>query len=237
MNILASIRYILLHLSIHIGLKISILVVFYVLTLVQLNSFIVPNHSLQYYDKNNSWDYYEFVQTWVPTYCLKSDECKIKQDKFIVHGLWPTRFDGTWPSYCSDQPFSKKNISNLTNVLKNDWSDQNIIDYAFWEHEWSKHGTCSLLPEYVYFNKTIELYTKYNLSDVLLHNDITPSNHTLYSLDQIYGSFPNKMVFIDCYNKNNNSYLESIYIHLDKNLEPIYVNRKKSSCENNILYI
>ena len=163
MSVLKYIHYITAHIGLHIGIKLGFMIMVYIYTLVRLHGYISPNTRVNIYKENNTWDYYEFVQTWVPTYCLQSGTCTTINNKFIIHGLWPTRFDGTWPSYCSDAPFNKTIISNLTNQLRTDWSDQGTIDYNFWKHEWDKHGTCSLMSEYHYFNTTIGLYNKYNI--------------------------------------------------------------------------
>ena len=36
-----------------------------------------------------------------------------------------------------------------------------FYSYSFWEHEWSKHGTCSGLSQYDYFNDSINLIKKF----------------------------------------------------------------------------
>ncbi|KAG5521578.1 hypothetical protein RHGRI_033960 [Rhododendron griersonianum] len=63
-------------------------------------------------------------------------------------------------------------ISDLLSRLEKDWptlacpSGDGI---KFWGHEWSKHGTCSesLLDQYSYFQKALDLKAKANLLQAL----------------------------------------------------------------------
>ena len=237
MSILKYIHYITNHIGLHIGIKLGGMILVYLYTIVRLHGYISPTIPTKLYNDDNTWDYYEFVQTWVPAFCLQAGTCTTINNKFIIHGLWPTRLDGTWPSYCTDVPFNKTILSNLTNQLRIDWSDQYTMDYGFWKHEWGKHGTCSLMSEYTYFNNTIGLYNTNNISTILSNGGIIPVQHTLYNITDIYKLFKQNTIYIDCYNYDGNSYLKSIYIHLDKELRPIEVVKKPQSCKNKILYI
>ena len=53
-----------------------------------------------------------------------------------VHDLGPDRFDHLWPNVKSSEP-SKAH-------------------YSFWEHEWTKHGTCTGLSQDEYFDTALK---------------------------------------------------------------------------------
>ena len=237
MNINKYIQYIGYHIGFHIIIKCSFILFFYIYAFLKIHSIMHANKNTKLYDYDASWDYYEFVQSWVPTYCLMKGNCNITLSKFIIHGLWPSRFDGTWPSYCQKIPFNKTSIYNITNKLKNDWSDNNSLEYSFWEHEWNKHGVCTDMNQYHYFNKTLQLYDKYNISNILLNCNITPSTSKFYPIDDIYTCLDKKYVYIDCYQYKNISYLSSVYYHLDKDYRFIKINKKLETCKNKIMYI
>ena len=57
---------------------------------------------------------------------------------FVLHGLWPQNFSGTWPANCG----TEAGPSSYTPYLKDTPS------LTLLQHEWSKHGTCSgLAPD------------------------------------------------------------------------------------------
>jgi len=119
-------------------------------------------------------DMYVFAYSWTPEFCAANpsyEGCKTPKDYwkkyFTVHGLWPQYSTGGFPSTCTTEAFN----SSVPNAVG--WSDMTTywpnVQYAetssnydsFWEHEWSKHGTCSGLSQYDYFSKTISLIKKY----------------------------------------------------------------------------
>lgn len=67
-----------------------------------------------------------------------------------IHGLWPDNCDGTYDEDCD----SSRDYSSITNILtqfgktdllsymKTYWLSNSESSEAFWEHEWSTHGTC-----------------------------------------------------------------------------------------------
>jgi len=71
-------------------------------------------------------------------------------DSWTVHGLWPDHCDGTYDSNC-DPSRAYTDITGiltsfgktaLLSYMQTYWKDYNNNDDSFWQHEWSKHGTC-----------------------------------------------------------------------------------------------
>jgi ribonuclease T2 len=71
-------------------------------------------------------------------------------DSWTIHGLWPDHCDGTFDASCDPSRaytgistiltnFGKTSTLNYMNTY---WKDYQNNDESFWEHEWSKHGTC-----------------------------------------------------------------------------------------------
>ncbi len=87
--------------------------------------------------------------------------------RFSIHGLWPTRFDGSWPSHCADVPFNASSLANLEPRLHHDWpATHGREDVYFHKHEFEKHGTCSGLKEHQYFARSLEIYDAYDLNNL-----------------------------------------------------------------------
>lgn len=78
------------------------------------------------------------------------------------------------------------------------WKDYKGDDESFWEHEWSKHGTCvsTLEPSCYenydpteeaadYFDTTVELFKALPTYEWLADADILPSESKTYRLDAV----------------------------------------------------
>lgn len=100
-------------------------------------------------------------------------------NSWTIHGLWPDNCDGTYDSSCD----SSRAYTNMTELIQT-YGSQSLLDFmntywlsdsesaeAFWEHEWSKHGTCvstlepSCLSNYqtgeeavTFFQVTVDLF-------------------------------------------------------------------------------
>lgn len=100
-------------------------------------------------------------------------------NSWTIHGLWPDHCDGTFDSSCD----TSRAYTNLTALIQT-YGSQSLLDFmktywlsdsesaeAFWEHEWSKHGTCistlepSCLSDYqtgeeavVFFQTVVNLF-------------------------------------------------------------------------------
>ncbi|PNH11508.1 Extracellular ribonuclease LE [Tetrabaena socialis] len=87
---------------------------------------------------------------------------------FTVHGLWPNYYDGTWPQFCEpDYKFDEGELSDLEHALEEEWPSFFGTDDTFWEHEWSKHGTCALnvlKDEHKFFKTVLKLHWRYDLA-------------------------------------------------------------------------
>lgn len=107
------------------------------------------------------YDFYLLNLSWSPEFCdtLKtltpaeqaartSTECSAPH-AFVVHGLWPENFDGTYPASCSTRPGPRK------------WSRYLDMtpDVDLLKHEWFKHGTCTTLSPDAFFSTERQAYT------------------------------------------------------------------------------
>jgi ribonuclease T2 len=98
------------------------------------------------------FNFYIFSLSWSPEYCHghpNSAQCDGSHPGFVVHGLWPQRNDGQWPSSCSNAP----GLSDPNSMLDMMPSRRLIA------HEWEKHGTCTGLSPQQYFGNIRRAYT------------------------------------------------------------------------------
>lgn len=85
---------------------------------------------------------------------------------FTIHGLWPQYSAGGFPADCTSEAFNTAvpdeiGMSTMTQYWPNVQQAEGSASYdSFWEHEWTKHGTCTGLPQLNYFNATITLAEK-----------------------------------------------------------------------------
>ncbi len=146
-------------------------------------------------------DMYVFAYSWTPEFCYNQPTytgCFTPQDYwgkyFIVHGLWPQYSAGGYPQTCTTEAFNTSvptaiGWSTMTTYWPNVKVAETDSTYdSFWEHEWTKHGTCSGLTQYNYFQDSINLLKKFgtpasvtanvggNISATTLRNDFGGSS-------------------------------------------------------------
>src|SRR5579859_4381594 len=83
----------------------------------------------------SGFDYYLLNLSWSPEFCYShrdAPECAAHHT-FVLHGLWPQNFDGTYPENCSGAP-GPADPSSFSDVYP---------DAGLLQHEWKTHGTCS----------------------------------------------------------------------------------------------
>lgn len=128
-------------------------------------------------------------------------------DSWTIHGLWPDHCDGhSFDSNC-DYTRAYGNItailnhfgeSELVSYMSTYWKSNSESDESFWEHEWSKHGTCvSTLKPTCYddyqstqevrdfFNRTVSLFKERPTYEWLAAAGITPSTSATYTTSAI----------------------------------------------------
>ncbi|XP_051143745.1 ribonuclease 2 [Andrographis paniculata] len=188
---------------------------------------------------SREFDYFNLALQWPGTYCSKTRHCcssngccrgSDKPTGFTIHGLWADYNDGSWPSCCSGKKFDIKEISTLLGALNKYWPSLSCSSSSnchggkglFWEHEVEKHGTCSASvtgDEYNYFLTALNLYFKYNVTEVLLEAGYVPSNSEKYPTGGIISAIQNAFHLtpkLEC----ENGALEEVHLCFDKKFEP-----------------
>ncbi len=147
---------------------------------------------------------------------------------FIIHGLWPNKIGGQGPFNCDNSTLDMKQLTPILGVMKETWPSCFSPEYDFWNHEYTKHGTCAVksgLPEYstqfLYFNTVISLTKSLNLLSVFSQAGIMPSDTKRYTTEHMANAVQNFVGYkpqIVCFNP---SYFGEIRICFSKALQPI----------------
>ena len=168
-----------------------------------------------------SYDYNGLQVEWKPTQCkLNSCASGYLSTDFNIHGMWPSNWDGSYPSFCSSVPFA---ITNQTQqLLLTCWVSYTGPPQSFWEHEWSKHGTCvsPVLSTDVYFNTTANLFFKQSLLNKLSLNGIVPSATETYTVAKFNAAF-NYPIYFTCSRVGNYYYLNSVMLCYNANFAQV----------------
>lgn len=101
---------------------------------------------------SSDYDFFYFVQQWPSTFCHHTSCHRAPPPYFTIHGLWPDRFDGSYPQFCkgSADSFDLDGIGpDRQDVMSAVWPSLTGPNEGFWGHEWNKHGTCAMdiLPD------------------------------------------------------------------------------------------
>ena len=86
---------------------------------------------------------------------------RIQQDcstYWTIHGLWPN-----WQMFCTAPAFNVSLLAPIEPVLDRFWkSCFGHTNEWLWEHEWTKHGSCSGMDQLTYFSTAINLLGNYS---------------------------------------------------------------------------
>ncbi|XP_032666043.1 ribonuclease Oy isoform X2 [Odontomachus brunneus] len=187
--------------------------------------------------RSNKFDVVLFTQRWPPTVCYmwkernESHSCLLpKQNKWTIHGIWPTQFGHLGPEFCNKTlPFNESALAPIENELKENWIDvwNGSKPYSFWKHEWYKHGTCAVTikdmdSEFKYFQTGLKLLNTYNMINVLAKENILPG--LKYMVDDFFHAIQKilgKRVEVICTKdkETGESYVFEIRICFDKTLQ------------------
>ncbi|KAK0465544.1 ribonuclease T2 [Desarmillaria tabescens] len=135
-----------------------------------------------------------------------SDPSTGPSDSWTIHGLWPDHCDSTFDQSCDSSRaytgiaslLTSNGASDTLSYMQTYWVDINGDNEEFWEHEWSKHGTCMSTLELdcfssitkgqeavAYFQSAVALFKSLPTYEWLANQGITPSSSTTYSLSKV----------------------------------------------------
>ena len=154
----------------------------------------------------NATTLYVFAYSWTPGFCAGqvypgcAEPLPYWKTNFTIHGLWPQYATSGYPSSCTTEPFNPSIADEVgLDTMITRWPDVkydvNNPEYdSFWEHEWTKHGTCSGLSQYEYFNAAVTL-TNVLLTPEIIHDSIGQNVNAEMLRDAIA---PAQMVSLQC---------------------------------------
>mmetsp|Transcript_2361 Transcript_2361/g.3519 ORF Transcript_2361/g.3519 Transcript_2361/m.3519 type:complete len:309 (+) Transcript_2361:116-1042(+) len=120
------------------------------------------------------FDFYVLSMSFQPEFCYQHRRdgfpgCESPMDfwrsSLTLHGLWPQYDDGNWPSTCTNEKFDPETVDDIgyerfetfwpnVKALASTSASSNA-HYSFWDHEWTKHGTCTGLTQDEYFDTAL----------------------------------------------------------------------------------
>ena len=122
---------------------------------------------------------YVYAYSWTPGFCHGqtypgcADPLQYWTTNFTIHGLWPQYTTSGYPASCTTEPFDitipqQIGESKMIQYWPDVQYDENSPSYdSFWQHEWTKHGTCSGLSQFDYFNQALDLTNRMPTPSIL----------------------------------------------------------------------
>ena len=173
------------------------------------------------------FDFYLLNLSWSPEFCHShpdAAECA-EHARFVLHGLWPERMDGSYPENCSTTP-GPANPAQYADVYP---------EVGLLEHEWRAHGTCSGLSADAFFGAARRAYEAVKIPGALA----TLTAQTMMTPDAIAGAFAaanpgfaQGSVVVSC----GHNYLTAVEVCVDKSLKPMACPALRS-CRANVVRI
>ncbi|CAM9889737.1 unnamed protein product, partial [Hapterophycus canaliculatus] len=129
------------------------------------------------------------------------------EDNLTIHGLWPDYGDGTYPTSCTSEAYDHDRVVDAVglDVLETMWPNIQVPEEfagkkydSFWEHEWTKHGTCTGLSMEDYFSTAVSLLQRRFLTPSQLAANVG-GHTTRVELEDAYGG--EGMAILDCKGK------------------------------------
>ncbi|CAK9322124.1 unnamed protein product [Citrullus colocynthis] len=186
------------------------------------------------------FDYFVLALQWPATSCKNAGKCcpangccrgDDSPTEFTIHGLWPQYNKGGWPSCCTDENFDENEISTLTEDIQKYWptyrcgttSTCHRTKGSFWTHEYEKHGTCSapvIVGEYDYFLTTLTIFSKYNVTKVLVDAGFVASNTEKYPIEDVVAAIKKEFNATPKITCAKNGAVKELWLCFDKSFEP-----------------
>lgn len=216
------------------------------LSLIAVTTIVV----MSYMSHQPVYSYYLFTRRWPPSNCESADKCVPAARNYTywtIHGLWPEFSNNTWDQFCRKDHLDLKVLEPIKSRLLHEWPNllADKSDSSLWQHEWLKHGTCTNMIEFDYFNRTLDLNTRYPLTDWLQSGEVVPSTSRAYNIDDVHQSiashFPLASVSVDCQHSKGHLYLSEImlcfrFVADKNNFEPTECT-VKSTCHGPFKYV
>ncbi len=164
------------------------------------------SHAQQVPSQPGQFDFFELNMSWAPEFCSnmntltpqeKSEaghdmECAAPHG-FVLHGLWPQNFDGTYPGSCPYRPGPRNPERNLDMTP----------NLALLKHEWAKHGACTTLSPEGFFATARQAYTSVTIPEELkrlTHDTQMSPEQILTMFYRANPSFPQDSFNLSCGN-------------------------------------
>lgn len=172
-----------------------------------------------------NFDLYLLNLSWSPEFCATHGgrpECA-EHLGFVLHGLWPQNFAGSYPEHCSDAPGPDE-----PSKFRDLYPDAGLL-----RHEWQTHGTCSGLAPEPYFETARRAFQA-----VRIPNEISGlSRPAAMPPDAILGLFakanpglPRESLALSC----GNNYLTAVEVCLSKDLKPVSCGKVRTCHANSV---
>ncbi|KAJ3703604.1 hypothetical protein LUZ61_007309 [Rhynchospora tenuis] len=182
------------------------------------------------------YDFFYFVQQWPGSYCNTNNQrcCYPIYGKppsgFGIHGLWPNYNRppyGAYPQNCYSNSIpimSNRQVSGLVPNLQTNWPSWTCPrsdSSNFWQHEWTKHGTCSeaVLSQYDYFRVSLQFKQSTNILQCLITAGILPNGryYTLASVTAAIEKCIRHTIYVKCnIDKWGHDQLYEVYTCINK---------------------
>jgi ribonuclease T2 len=173
------------------------------------------------------FDFYLLNLSWSPEFCAThgdAAECA-EHDGFVLHGLWPQNYDGSYPQHCASTA-GPTDASRYRDIFP----DQHLL-----LHEWQTHGTCSGLSARDYFATARAAKKKVVVPKEL----VAPTSELQLSPSAILGDFaaanpsiPRESFALSC----GNNRLTAIEVCLGKDLNAVSCKGIRS-CRANVVKV
>ncbi len=183
------------------------------------------------------YDYYLLNMSWAPEFCSTlrtlspaeqaartSTECTTPHG-FVLHGLWPQNFDGSYPATCATRPGPAHPEQNLDMTP----------DLSLLQHEWAKHGTCTTLAPDAYFATARRAYSLIKIPDAFQHvtgTQMLPPDTILSMFYAANPAFPRDSFALSC----GHNYLTAIEACFSREGQPIACQNIRT-CHANVVKV
>ena len=183
------------------------------------------------------FDYYVLNLSWAPEFCSTlrtlspaeqaekgSEECATPHT-FVLHGLWPQNFDGTYPASCAERPGPVHPERNLDMTPS----------LPLLKHEWAKHGTCTALSPEAFFATARQAYSSVEFPPLfkrLDHEIMLRPEEILGMFYKANAAFPEGSFVLSC-GRNTLTAIEACF---SKEGKPIACHNLRS-CRANVVKV